>query len=194
MARLSKDHLDKFYDYDVWIEGRTLYIGAQRGLESSDEYGMDEISSLHSERVIKGLALLETKPEEPIKIILNSPGGDVYQGLAIYDAIKRSPCHITIIATGQCMSAASIILQAGDKRVLSKHCIVMIHDGYDSNSGTPAHVLKWAKFGLKINDMMYDIYTEGAGHNSGYWKRKCQEDYILTAEQALAEGLADEII
>jgi ATP-dependent protease ClpP protease subunit len=92
------------------------------------------------------------------------------------------------------MSAASIILQAADKRVLSKHCIVMIHDGEDSNTGSPAHVLKWAKFGLKVTEMMYDIYTDGAGHNSAYWKRKCQEDYILTAAEAVAEGLADEII
>lgn len=194
MARLSKDHLDKFYDYDVWIEGRTLYIGSISTHTLGDEYGADEISPIHSERVIKGLAILETKPEEPIKIILNSPGGDVYQGLAIYDAIKRSPCHITIIATGQCMSAASIIIQAADIRKISKHCIMMVHDGYDSAEGTPAHVLKWAKFGLTINEMMYAIYTEAAGHNNGYWKRKCQEDYILTAEQALAEGLVDEII
>ena len=194
MARLSKDHLDKFYDYDIWLEGRTLYIGSISTHTLSDVYGADEISPLTTERVIKGLALLETKPEEPIKIVLNSPGGDVYQGLAIYDAIKRSPCHVEILATGQCMSAASIILQAADKRTLSKHCIVMVHDGQDEVAGSPNDTLNWAKFGQHINKMMYNIYAEGSGKPSSYWQKKCQKDYILTAEQAVAEGLADEII
>lgn len=194
MARLSKDHLDKFYDYDIWLEGRTLFIGAQTSLSVSDDYGLDEISPLTAERVIKGLSILETNPELPIKIILNSPGGDVYQGLAIYDAIKRSPCYVEILATGQCMSAASIILQAADKRILSKNCIVMVHDGYDEAAGTPKDTLNWAKVGQHINKMMYNIYAEASGKPSSYWQRKCQSDYIMTAEKAVAEGLADETV
>lgn len=194
MARLSKDHLDKFYDYDIWLEGRTLFIGAQTALSTSEEYGLDEISPLTSERVLKGLAILETKPAEGIKIILNSPGGDVFQGLAIYDAIKRSPCHIEILATGQCMSAASIILQAADKRILSENCTVMVHEGEDSNSGSPADVLAWAKFGQHINKIMYNIYALRTNKPASYWQKKCQKDYILTSQEALAEGLADEII
>lgn len=194
MARINKDHIDTFFDSDIWIGGRTLFIGAQSALLASDSYGVDEISPLHTERILKGLAILESKPEEPIRIILNSPGGDVYQGLAIYDAIRRSPCYIEIIATGQCMSAASIILQAADKRILTKHCLVMVHDGEDSVAGTPNNVLKWAKVGQKVNEMMYNIYAESTGRSNNYWKKKCQEDYILTADQAIEEKLADEII
>lgn len=171
-----------------------MYIGAIEAHTLGDTYGADEISPLHSERVVKGLAILETKPEEPIKIILNSTGGSTYDGLAIYDAIKRSPCHITIIATGACMSIASVILQAGDVRKMSSNCVMMIHDGTDSGEGSADSVLNWAKIAQVINKKMYLIYSERSGKTTGYWKNKCKEDYILTSEQAIAEGLADEII
>lgn len=194
MTRINKDGIDRFLEYDIWLEGRVLFIGAQMALAASDDYSVDEISPFHTERLIKGLALLETKPEEPIKIYLNSPGGDLYQGLAIYDAIKRSPCFIEIIATGQCMSAASIILQAADKRILTKSCTVMIHDGQDAISGHPSDVKRWADFGQQINKLMYEAYAEKSKKPVSYWKKKCEKDYILTSEQALNEGLADEVI
>lgn len=192
MARLNKDHLDKWYDHHINLELRTIYIGAN-SLHMTDGYGADEISPYITENVIKGLTLLETKPE-PIKIILNSPGGDLYQGLAIYDALKRSPCDIEILATGQCMSAASIILQAATKRSLSENCIVMVHNGEDANVGSPDDVYNWAKFGKHMNKVMYKIYAQASNKPESYWARKCEKDYILTAEEAVNEGLADEII
>lgn len=193
MARLSKDGIDRFYDQHVWLEGRTLYIGAQHS-HVTDDYSADEVSPYMAESVIKGLTVLNLKPTEPISILLNSPGGDITQGLAIYDAIKRSPCHIEIIATGQCMSSASIILQAADKRILTKNCFVMVHDGTDANEGRPVDVLAWAKFGQVINKIMYNIYAERSGKPNTYWHKKCQNDYIMTADEAVLEGLADEII
>lgn len=194
MARLNKDHIDYFFDNDIWIEGRTLYVGAIPVHSLGDIYDADEISAFSAERLLKGLAILETKPDEPIKIIINSQGGDFYQGLAMYDAIRRSPCYIEILATGQCMSAASIILQAADKRVVSKSCVLMIHDGQDSLIGSPNDIKRQADFGMIHQQMMYQAYAEKSGKPSSYWKKKCQRDYYVTAEQAVAEGLADEVI
>lgn len=193
MAKLNKDYLDHFFSNDIWLEGRTLYIGANPTHNFSEDTGPDEISAFTAAQVIKGLVILNLKPEEPIKIILNSPGGDIYQGLAIFDAIKRSPCHIEILATGRCMSAASIILQAADKRIMSQNCRLMMHDGEDSIAGHPGDVLAWAKEGQSINEIMYNIYAHRTDKSKAYWAKKCQRDYILTAEQALAEGLIDEI-
>lgn len=192
--RLNKDHLDKFFDYHLSMELRTIYIGAVNNHSLTDQYSIAEISPYTAENVLKGLILLENKPDEPIKIILNSPGGDLHQALAIYDAIKRSPCHIEILATGECMSAASVILQAADKRVMSKHCLVMIHDGEDSITGAPENVLRWARNSQIYNNFMYQIYSEVSQKPVSYWKAKCKADYILTADKALAEGLVDEII
>jgi len=194
MSKINRDHLDKFYEYDLWLEGRTLYIGANASHNFTEEFGPDEISCFTTEKIIKGLSILDNKPSEPIKIILNSPGGSLSQALAIYDAILRSPCYIEILATGQCMSAATIILQAADKRVLSQNCLLMVHDGHDEISGSPTDVMNWSKIGQMLTTKMYKIYERTSGRSEKYWQKKCQRDYILTAADAVAEGLADEII
>lgn len=194
MSRLNKDHVDKFYDYDLFIEGRVIYVGPCINNLSMNDVSADEISPFIAERFIKGLTLLETKPDQPVKIIINSEGGDLSQALAIYDAIMRSPCYIEILATGNCMSAATIILQAADKRIVSQNCILMVHDGQDQIMGSPEDVVNWAKFGKLLTNKMYKIYADSSDKSIKYWEKKCQRDYILTADEALKEGLADEII
>lgn len=195
MPRLRKDTLDLFYDYDIWLENRTLYIGAESVHALTDDYGADEISPYSAERVIKGLEILESQvSDKPIKIILNSPGGDLAQGLAIYDRIRLCKSEVIIEAYGQCMSAASIILQAGDIRCVSPNCILMVHDGEDSVTGSPESVLKWAKLGKLQTELMYQIYSEKSGKSVSYWSNKCKNDYIMTAAKAVAEGLADKVI
>lgn len=196
MARINRDHLDKYYDYDLWLEGRTLYIGAQHVHAQMDgETALDEITAITTERVIKGLHLLQAQSlEKPIHIILNSGGGDVFQGFAIYDAIYSCQVPVQITATGQCMSAASIILQAGDIRKVTPNCILMVHDGEDGYQGSPDSFSNWAKMGQTINKQMYRIYAKSSGRSEKYWERRCKKsDFIMTAEEAIKEGLADSI-
>jgi ATP-dependent Clp protease protease subunit len=197
MARLNKDSVDRFLEHGLWIEGRTIYLGANgyHAVSGLEEYGADEISPFTAEQVIKALAILDSQNQDrPIQIILNSPGGDIYQGFAIYDALKRCESEVIITATGQCQSAASIILQAGDQRLLTPHCVVMVHDGQDGYSGHPTDFKNWAKIGDKINQMMYQIYSEASGKPASYWAKKCKSDYILLPSEAIAEGLADSIV
>jgi ATP-dependent Clp protease protease subunit len=78
-----------------------------------------EIDSSASERAVKALLWLESEGDDPIHVYLNSEGGDWYEGFAIYDAIRGCKSAVTITATGYCMSMASIILQAGDERLLT---------------------------------------------------------------------------
>jgi ATP-dependent Clp protease protease subunit len=194
VARINRDSVDRFFDQDIWLESRTIYIGANHTNLVNEEYGMDEISPATAERTIKGLAILDSQNQDrSIRIILNSPGGDIYQGLAIYDAIKRCQSQVEILATGQCMSAASIILQAADTRTLSPNCLVMVHDGEDGYSGHPSNLEAWAKISKQTSQLMYRIYSERSGKTPAYWAKKCKQDYILTAEEAIAEGLADNI-
>jgi ATP-dependent protease ClpP protease subunit len=141
--RINRDDIDKLMDFGLYLPTRTLYIGSVIHSEEEGESGVD---AQLTERVLKGLLILETVSKDPINIILNNPGGDVYQGMAIYDALKNCRSHITITVYGQAMSAASIVLQAADKRVLSANARVMIHYGEEGHSSNHPKITRaWSK-------------------------------------------------
>jgi ATP-dependent Clp endopeptidase proteolytic subunit ClpP len=200
MARVTKDDIDKFFDYDIDLTNRTLYVGSVSVTDDGDESGVDAIMA---ERVIKALHLLEAQGpqgDKPITIIMNNPGGDWYHGMAIYDAIKSCKNHITIKVFGMAMSMGSIILQAADERILAPNAKVMIHYGY---MGMPANhtkiFQKWAEETKRINHQMVDIYMEKILSKNPNFQRKklikmCNFDTILTAQEAVNLGLADSIL
>lgn len=78
--------------------------------------------------------------------------------MAIYDIIRLSPSHIYGTAWGYATSMGSIILQAFDTRIITPNCVLMIHDGKDSLTGTPKSVEAWAKQSKKIRKRTYEIY------------------------------------
>src|SRR5690348_4624772 len=123
--KLSKDHIDKFYDYDIDIDSRTIYVGSC----GSDENGDSGVDFLMAERLLKALHLFEySAPDgsKPITIITNNPGGNWYHGMAMYDAIKNCKNHVTIHGYGYNMSMGSIIPQAADKFLLAPNAKFMI--------------------------------------------------------------------
>ena len=184
--KFNKDNLDKFYDYDMHIETRTIYVG-----DTND----DGVGPRMAEFLIKSIHVLSASaPDRPIKIILNSQGGSWFDGLAIYDAIKASPCHVSIEVMGSAMSMGSIILQAADERILHPSATIMIHDGYSGIDADVRTFENWADFDKKIRrPKMYEIYSERSKKPPKYWERRCSHDYILTADQAIEEGLADKL-
>jgi len=184
--RIAKESIDRFFDYDLHIETRTIYLG------DPSEDGVDHLMSGH---LIKAVHLFHTTSDAPIKIILNSFGGCVFNGLAIYDAIRHSPCHVTIEVLGSAMSMGAVILQAADDRAIHEHATLMLHDGYDTRiNDIPKTFENWAAFGKKSRQDMYRILADRTHKTTRYWEKKCQSDYILTAKEALAEGLVDRII
>lgn len=195
MARYSKDSLDRFFDYDIHVESRTIYFGSLDSDLEGQESGVD--SSL-ANRVIKGILLLQHISKEKIKIIMNTPGGDWYHGIAIYDAIMSCPCPVRIEVIGHAMSMGSIILQAADERILYPNSTIMIHDGHEGDKGgglSPKSFQSWAKESKRNCKTMYQIYANRSKNKDvKYWERKCSNDYILSPRQAIIEGLADDIL
>lgn len=183
--KLHKESIDRFFDYDLHTETRTIYVG------DSDE-GVD---SLMAERLIKALHLfLAADPEKEIRIILNSAGGYWTHGMAIYDAIMACTAHVTIEVYGNCMSMGSVILQAADERIIHPNTTFMIHDGYEGMSEvTPRTFEAWGKQSKLTRKRMYEIYSERSGKSVLYWEKKCSADFIMTAEEAVALGLADKV-
>lgn len=182
--KLSRENIDRWFDYDVHLETRTIYLG-----DSAE----DQVGPMLAERVIKALFLLSAHKEEPIKIILNTMGGCWYNGMAIYDAIKANPCHIVIEVLGSAMSMGSVILQAADERILHPNSTVMIHDGIDSFEGHTRNMEVWGAQSKASRKRMYEIYAEKSGKPVSYWEKRCAIDCVLTAKEALKEGLADKI-
>ena len=190
MSKVVRESIDRFFDYDVHPESRTIYAGC---VYSDQDSGGSGVEAHMAERVIKGLHSFSATPDKPVKIILNSPGGNWYDGMAIYDAIKASPCHVTIEVLGHAMSMGSIILQAADERVIHPNATIMVHDGSDAFCGHSRNFEMWAKESVRLRKRMYELYAERSGKDAKYWEKKCSFDYILSAEDALKDGLVDSI-
>lgn len=199
MSRLVKESIDRFYDYDIHVETRTLYIGSAESSISEGESGTDAIMA---ETAIKGLHILDSSApsgDKPITVIMNNPGGDWYHGMAIFDAIKTCKNHVSIIVYGYAMSMGSIILQASDRRVMSSNSKMMIHYGYNGFDGHSLTFRKVAEEGVKIDTAMEQIYMERIKQKHPDFtvaklKKLCDHDTFLTAKEALELGLIDEIL
>jgi len=145
------------------------------------------------------MELLESINDTPITVIISTLGGYEYPGMAIYDRIKDSKCHITIRGYGAVMSMGSIILQAADERQLSPNATIMIHDGdIEDMSGSPKTVKSWANWNIKLLKQMYEIFYEKMKKKDKNITLKkieqmCQNDYIIDSQRAIDIGLADKI-
>jgi ATP-dependent Clp protease protease subunit len=152
-----------------------------------------------ADRVIKGIvALTHISNEIPITLLLNNPGGNEYQGLAIYDAIRATPCHVEIRILGHAMSMAAWITQAADSRVIYPNATMMIHYGTCSFDGHAIDLERWAKESARLNKVMeYHLMERIREKHPKYSIKKLREllsfDTVLDAEAALELGLVDEI-
>ncbi len=197
MGRLVRDDIDKFFDYGFYPSTRTLYIGSaeRAGDDDDDGTGTD---FLMAERAIKALHILDAQSDKPITVILNNTGGDEYHGMAIYDAIRACRSHVTIKVMGSAMSMGSIILQAGDARILAPNSRIMIHYGSWGTSDHPQITYRWAEEGKRLDKLMEDLYLakineKQPGFARSRLKKLLNFDTILSPAEAVALGLADSI-
>jgi ATP-dependent Clp protease protease subunit len=186
VAVVRPDVIGRWFDQKIDIRSRTLRIFSE-----IDEHSVDE--------AIAGLNALEQINDNEITIMLNSPGGDWYGGMAVYDYIRQCKSFVHIIAYGYCMSMASVILQAGDRRTLSPNATMMIHYGTSYADGHSVTVVQTAREVERGNKVMEDIYLEKIREkNPKFARRRLREmlmpDYYLTAPKAVELNLADAIL
>jgi len=159
-----------------------------------------ESDRLH--KFLKDLHALDSSApagDKPITIIMNHDGGEIYAGMAIYDAIMQAANHITIIVRGSASSMGAVILQAADHRIVSEHSIVMIHKGQVGYSGHEADVESWRNFERKYLAKIDNILVQRIKHKKPRFNKKALDklqlfDRPYTAEDAVKEGLADEVL
>lgn len=193
-----KDDIDRWFDYSYLSTKRMIHVGSHDAEMQSGE-GESGTDCQMSEFFIKAMVHLNGVSSKPIFIHMNNLGGDWFHGMSMYDAIRASTAHVYGIMWGHAMSMGSIIVQACDSRIIAPHCTFMIHDGTESLNGTCKAVESWAKYTKRTRERMYEIYLSRMKAKKPRITLKkieamCSHDTILTAEEAVENGLADWIL
>jgi len=128
-----------------------------------------------------------------IDMHINSPGGDVFDGAAIYNAIKRHPAAVVSFVDGIAASIASVIALAGEKVVMAENAIYMMHNPSGFTIGTAEDMRKTADILDKVRDTMIGAYMEKSGKDEDAIKALLDGETWLNAEETKDEGFADVI-
>lgn len=128
-----------------------------------------------------------------INLHLNSPGGDVFDGIAIYNALRYHPAKVVARVEGIAASIASVIAMAGDEVVMAPHATMMIHDPWAMVMGNAADLRKEADVLDQIGENIAGIYREQGGGKLKQWRDRMLEETWLSDQEAVDIGLADRI-
>lgn len=135
--------------------------------------------------------------KKPITMYINSPGGSVYDGMAIYDVAKFVSCPVGTTCWGTAASMAAVLLAAGEKgmRMALPHSQIMIHCPSGGTGRVTAPDMRIAAAEMeKCENMLYEVLAKDMGKDFDYVKAKCDRDYWLTPEEAKEEGIIDNVI
>ena len=167
-------------------------------------YISEPINALVAERVISQLFYLENRFNEEniesekrvITLIINSPGGSVSDGLAIYDVMNHIDATIETIGIGIVASMAAVLLCSGSKgyRKVTKNCEVLIHQPLGSASGQASDIIIAAKHIESIKNKLNKILSENTSQTIRQIKKDTDRDTIMNANEALKYGLVDYVI
>lgn len=128
-----------------------------------------------------------------VHVHINSPGGDVYDGLAIYHALKHSKARVVVHIDGLAASAASFIAMAGDQIIVGRNARMMIHDASTITYGNAQDHVDTAEWLNEESDNIADIYAQRAGGKAADWRETMKGEQWYGSDQAVAAGLADMI-
>lgn len=128
----------------------------------------------------------------PMEVHLNTPGGEVFDGIAIYNCLKQRG-DVTIIVDALAASIGSVIAQAGNPTIMAKNSQMMIHDGFGMTVGNAKDMREMADLLDKTSDNLASIYAEKTGKPAADWRNAMKTETWFSAEEAVAAGLADRI-
>jgi len=190
---IRRDDIGCFFEYGLHLPERTIYLGSVETYPDSSESGTD---CKMVEYFLKSLQILDSRSSDPIQVVMNNIGGAWGHGIAIYDAIKLSKSRVVINVFGHAMSMGSVILQAADRRMMSKHSKMLLHYGSSSFSGNSQDAIKAADEERRICSEMLDIYVEASKGkiSAAKLKKLLMTDCYLSAEESVELGLADGIL
>lgn len=128
-----------------------------------------------------------------IRVHINSPGGSVDDGLAIYNGLISHPAKVETIVDAAAYSIASVIAQAGDRRLIQPHARMMVHNAMALGMGYASDFENIAAHLRETSQNIAGIYSEKSGKDAAYWLDKMDAETRFSDKQAVDEGLADEV-
>ena len=205
--RMNSNALDSYMNITSSYISPTIIEERQLNVAQMDVFSrlmMDRIIFLgtqvddYSANVIQAqlLYLDSSDPGKDISIYINSPGGSVYAGYGIYDTMQFIGCDVSTICTGMAASFAAVLLVAGTKgkRMALPHSRVMIHQPLGGVQGQASDIEITAREILKVKKELYTIISTHSGKPYEEVERDSDRDYWMTAEEAKAYGMVDEIL
>ena len=176
---------ERSYDiYSRLLKERIIFLGT--GID-------DNVANL----IIAQLLFLQSEdPEKDISIYINSPGGVVTAGLAIYDTMQFLKCDITTYCVGQAASMGAVLLAAGaeGKRFALPNARIMIHQPLGGAQGQATDINIQAQEIMRIKQILNGILASHSGRSIEDLEKDTDRDNFMSAEQAAAYGLIDEVI
>lgn len=176
---------ERAYDiYSRLLKDRIIFLGTAI---------TDEIANLV---VAQMLFLQSDDPEKDVSLYVNTPGGSVTAGLAIYDTMRFLKCDVCTYCIGQAASMGAVLLTAGTegKRYALPNARVMIHQPWGGAQGSAADISIQAKEILKMRERLNAILAECTGKPIEEIEKDTDRDYFMSAEEAKEYGLVDAVI
>lgn len=157
----------------------------------------EEVNDTSASLVVAQLLFLEGEdPDKEIQLYLNSPGGSITSGLAIYDTMQYIKCDVSTICIGIAASMASFLLAAGTpgKRFALPNSEIMIHQPSGGAQGPAADIKIQAEHIVRVRKKMNTLYSKFTGKPVDDIERDTDRDNFMTAEEAVEYGLVDKVI
>ena len=176
---------ERAYDiYSRLLEDRIIFIGT----------AIDD--NVANAVVAQLLFLQKENKNQDISVYINSPGGHITAGLAIYDTIQFVQCDVSTYCIGQASSMAAILLMAGTKgkRLSLPNSRVMLHQPWGGAGGTAADIQIQANEIVKMKKLITDIIAKHTGQDLKKVEEDIDRDYFMSAEEAKEYGLVDEVV
>ena len=156
----------------------------------------DEVNDATASLVVAQLLYLEAQDNtKDISLYINSPGGSVSAGFAIFDTMNFIKCDVSTVCIGCCASMAAVLLSSGakGKRYCLPNSMVLIHQPSGGAQGQQTEIAIVADFMLKTRKRLNEILADNTGQDVETIQRDTERDNYMTAEEALAYGLVDKI-
>ena len=185
MVVQQTNHGERSYDiYSRLLNERIVFLA-------------DEVNDVTASLVVAQLLYLESEdPDADISLYINSPGGSVTAGLAIYDTMNFIKCDVSTICVGMAASMGAFLLSSGakGKRLALPNSEIMIHQPSGGSQGQATDIKIQAEHILKIKDRLNRILADNTGKSIDIIAADTERDNFMTAEEALEYGLIDKVI
>jgi ATP-dependent Clp protease protease subunit len=176
---------ERHYDiYSMLLKERIVFLGTPI---------FDQVAN----SIIAQLLHLEREdPERDISLYINSPGGEVHAGLAIYDAMNLNRCDVATYCVGLSASMATVLLSSGTpgKRYAMPHSTIHMHQAMGGVQGQAADIEIEAREAIRINDKIRHILAQNTGQSPERIKTDFDRNFYMDAQQAVEYGMVDEIL